>query len=166
MTVNNNSNKVRIRGNGTTNEFPFNFPILRKDTADLLVYRIDLNQAGDYVVTKLILNVDYTVDVVKDLDNDIVGGKVKTNEIPTASQDILIYRSEALTQELDIRNNQRFPEEQVEKSFDKGMMISQRLFEELQRTLRISIFDGEDIDLEIDMSGGLEDTKVLMIKHI
>ena len=139
MTISTVQNSVKLNGDGVTSTFSFNFSLLKSDFSDLFVYKIDVDEeTQEESQTLLTQDIDYSVNVLKDINLNILSGSVALNFIPTVNQKIFILREENLLQETKIIINQKFPEKEIEKSIDKLTLISQQQQAVLDKTLRIS----------------------------
>lgn len=126
MTVPTTSNREQYSGNGVATVFAYNFKIF--ENSDLTVILTDT----DNVDTTLILDTDYSVSGAGDANGNIIypvsGSPLATGEKLT------ILREIPLTQETDLRNQGAWNPEVVEDEFDREVMISQQIQEELNRT--------------------------------
>ena len=120
MSVNTQSNRVRVFTTTENQTIPIQFPF-REDT-DLVVER---NVSGVY--EKLVLSSDYTVSGAGTDD----GGTVSLLTVP-AEVNIRVTRIIDVTQESEYQPNVRLSETQIERDFDKLVMICQQLMTEIQ----------------------------------
>lgn len=129
-TVSTSTNKVIYNGDATSTTFAFSFNIFAK--SDLLVYEIDsLN-----VSHTLALNTDYTVSTTTFPNNGNVvlvgGGGYPT--IPIGAK-LVILRQLPLTQNISISDNSATPAATTNQAYDRSVMISQQLQEQINRSL-------------------------------
>ena len=129
MTVSSTTNKIVYTGNGSTVDFDFTFKIF-KDT-DLTVTKYTIADGTEEVLT---LTTDYTVSI--DGDN---GGTVTTVATLSSAYKLIIQRVLDLTQEADYVENDPFPAETHEEVADRGVMISQQIKEEVDRSLKVDV---------------------------
>lgn len=124
--------RVVATGNGVTTTFAYNFPVFA-DT-DLVITTFDT----DDVPTVLVLNTDYTVTGT---GSGSSGGNVVLTAALTNLYTILILRSRPIVQTTDIRNQGAYFPEIHENAFDSGVMISQQLQEQLNRSMLLKETD-------------------------
>lgn len=129
MTISNTTRVAVFIGNGVTTVFPFTFPIY--DAVDLEV-RLYNRTDNTYVI---IPDSQYSATGI---GPNSVGGAVTYNPggnpIPN-TQLLALYRTVAYTQDTDIRNQDGFYPEVIERQLDKIVMQIQQLAEELDRAL-------------------------------
>ena len=144
MTVSSTSSKSPLyTGNGTTGPWAFAFKTFA--TSELEVVQADA--AGTETV--LALTTDYTVSLNADQNND-PGGEVTTVvAVPNDGSTIIIRWGGEPTQGLGLETAGGFYPEAQENAFDKLSMLVQKLAEELDRSLRVSITAGETVGTEI-----------------
>ncbi len=139
MTVSSEVDSVRYIGAGNLDTYPYNFRIF--DDADLEVITND-----DGELATLELDVDYTVTGAGDAE----GGEIVLDAGNLGNGIIIaIGRNPALTQPTALR--QYGPSfESIEDALDRQVMISQRLRDELNRTIKVSsTIDWSGIDLTL-----------------
>lgn len=155
MTVSSASSKSPLyAGNDTTGPWAFAFKTFA--ASDLEVVRA--NASG--IETVLALTTDYSVSLNAD-QNTNPGGTVTTvATVPTGST-IIVRWAGAATQGLDIQNAGGFYPEVIENSFDKLTMLVQKLAEETERALRVTITAGETVGTEIGGSASARANKYL-----
>lgn len=127
MTVSTNISSVRYQGNGVTNTFSFNGRIFT--SSDLSVDII--TRSTDTVVETLSIS-DYTVSLVSSESAEIV---VSGPKIPSASQDILIYRNIDINQSLRLPTGTVFPASDVESALDRLTILIQDSQDDGSRSL-------------------------------
>lgn len=123
MTISSTTNRVSYTGNGVTTAFSFPYKFLVN--ADLIVYE-------DGVVQ--VITTDYTITGA----GDDAGGTVTFVVAPANGLEIVIVRDPAITQGLDLVENDSLPAESVEDAFDKLTMIAQRLDDRIDRSFVLS----------------------------
>lgn len=134
MTISSTTNRVAYTGNGVTTAFAFPYKFL--DDADLKVYVDDVLKT---------LTTDYTVSG----EGEDSGGTVTFVVAPANSTSVVILRDPAVTQGLDLVENDPLPAESVENAFDKLTMIAQRLDDRLDRAFVLTDSDVSSPDLTI-----------------
>lgn len=125
MTIAVSNNRVQYAGNGVTTAFAFPFRFLAN--ADLVV----ISTTGG-VDTILVLNTGYTVTGA----GNPAGGTVTCTAAPAVGTTLTIYSDPQLEQTVDLVDNGPFPAEVFEGSLDKLTLISRRLKDRIDRTLR------------------------------
>jgi hypothetical protein len=126
MTLATTTNRIAYSGNGVTTAFSFPYYFLAN--GDLVVV---LRDSSGNEVTKTITT-HYTVSGAG-VD---AGGTVTMLTAPASGESLTIYRDPSRLQSLDLVNNDALPAESVEQAFDKGVMISQRLNDRIDRSVR------------------------------
>lgn len=134
MTISSTTNRVSYTGNGVTTAFAFGYRFLAN--ADLKVY-----QDG----TLKTITTHYTVSGA----GDDSGGTVTFLTAPANLEEIVIIRDPAITQGLDLVENDPLPAESVEDSLDKLTMIAQRLDDRIDRSFVLSDAAVTSTDLTI-----------------
>lgn len=130
MTVSTQTAKSQYTGNGVTTAFTGSFPILDQTHISVIL----TSTAG--VDTTQTLTTDYTVSGV--------GGSTFTVTFlsaPASGVRVTIARNVPLTQELDLVENDEFPSAEIEKAYDKNVMIAQQVNEGQARSLKIPLTD-------------------------
>ena len=122
MTISSTTNRVSYTGNGVTTAFSFPYKFLVN--ADLKVYLEGVLQT---------ITTHYTVTGA----GEDSGGTVTFLTAPTNAYEVVILRDPAITQGLDLVENDPLPAEDVENAFDKLTMICQRLQDQVDRTLGV-----------------------------
>lgn len=139
MTVSSTNNKNRYEGNGVTTAFAFTGRIY--SASDIAVDII--TRATDAFVETLTLTTHYTVT--------ITGPEAATvtitapAKIPSVTQDLLIRRSLAQTQTVDLPTGTRFPAVSVENALDKVTTLVQDLSENLERVVQLPITSSDTV---------------------
>ena len=134
MTISSTVTRVNYVGNSVTDDF--SFPYKFSANSDLIVYVADVLQ---------VITTNYTVTGAG-LD---AGGTVTFLVAPPAGNSVIIIRSPALTQGLDLVENDPLPAESVENAFDKLTMIAQRLSDKAGRSFVLSDSAVSTVNLDI-----------------
>lgn len=125
MTLSTTTNRIQYSGNGATTGFSFPYYFLLD--ADLVV--IVTSSAG--VETVNTLTTDYTISGA----GAQAGGTVTMLTAPASGETLTIYRDAAVTQDLDLVENDPLPAEEIEERLDKLTMLVQRTKDRLDRAL-------------------------------
>lgn len=128
MTLSTTTNRVSFAGNGVTTVFSFPYYFLAN--ADLVV--ILRSSAG--VETVKTITTHYTVSGA----GAPAGGSVTMITAPATGETLTIYRDPAITQDLDLVENDPMPAEEIEERVDKLTMIVQRHEDRLDRAVTLS----------------------------
>lgn len=137
MTVATEANYVTYPGDGVAVTFPFTFPVY--DADHLQVYLQD----DTTLVLVAVNTADYSVTGIGNEN----GGSVVMDTAPPADNILLIARIVPLTQDLDVLNQGGFYPENVEREFDITQMQVQQVQEQLDRSVRGQLAEGEWPDL-------------------
>ncbi len=129
MTISSETNRVSYTGNGVTTAFSFPYYFLADE--DLVVISRNISSG---VETVKAITTDYTVAGALSSG----GGTITMLSAPTSAVKLSIYRDPAVTQALDLVENDPLPAESVERAFDRGVMIAQRLNDRLDRAVRLT----------------------------
>lgn len=136
MTVATSSNRVDYTGNGSTTVFSFSFRIF--ENSDIVV-----TQATDEgVETELTLGTDYTVSGAGSYN----GGSITLATALTSGYSLTIQRVLEITQETDLRNQGQFFAETHEDVFDRLIMITQQLQEQIDRSAKLPVTNTSDAE--------------------
>lgn len=127
MTVASNNSRQAYTGNGATTVYAFSYPFLA--ATDLQVY-----VAG---VLKT-LTTDYTVSGTAPYPS---GANVTFLSAPANGAAILIVRVVPYTQTLDIVENDPLPAASLEQRLDANVMMTQQIYEIIQRCIQIPVTD-------------------------
>lgn len=127
MTISSISNRVSYAGNGSTTAFAVPYPFFAGD--ELLVI-IETDSDGSEATQTL--TTDYTVS----------GGSGSTGTVtmvtaPASGETLHIIRDTDAVQETDLVNNSAMDAEVLEDALDRRAMREQRLFEHIERALRV-----------------------------
>lgn len=123
-------------GNGSTVTFSYDFKI--SDDADLTVTVLAVDGITSTVKT---LNVDYTVTGAGNPN----GGSIEMTVAPAAGELLTITRAVVLSQEIDLQNRKAVSPEVLETGFDKLTQIAQDHQEQLDRSLKVDLFEEADL---------------------
>lgn len=138
MTISTTASRIEYAGNGTTTAFAFPYRFLAN--GDLKVYLI--NTAGTPVLRAETTHYSLTGA------GDNGGGTVTMGTAPALGETLVIFRDPALTQTVDLTENDRLPvETAVEQPLDRLTMIAQFTRDKLGRALVLS-----DGDMDADMT--------------
>jgi len=119
-------------GNDATTVFPFAFKVFT--AADLRV----VNTSALGVESDLELDVDYTVELNTNQDNDPGGSVTRLEALPTGER-LTITSNVAALQPLVLTNNGGFYPRVINDAFDKITIIAQQLIEQVGRSLKLPI---------------------------
>jgi len=136
MTISTTASRISYNGNGTT--VAFSFPYRFLTNADLTVIRV----AANGTETTLALGTDYTVTGA----DDDAGGTVTCVTAPVSGARLVIYRSVAITQEVDYITGDSFPAETHERALDRLTMVAQQLQDAVDRSAKLSETSTADAD--------------------
>lgn len=141
MTVENTNNKMTPQQMGESLEYPFTFTVLLFDpTEEEAKAGIKATvQSDNGEAIELIYGSDDTNGYNVELNPTGLGGKVIVNDKRSTSDFITIYRKYSLKQEADFQDFNAAPADTTEQCFDKGLMVSQQLQEELSRAIKVPI---------------------------
>lgn len=143
MSVFDNDNKM-LKDCSDVLSYPFTFKIF-KDT-DLKVSLVNPETQEE---TPLVLGVDYEVKISRISD----GGSVELYEAHPGYQ-LYAYRELELIQPEEVPTEGYFPESTIEDALDRGIMISQQLQEQLDRSAQLSGYsDTQKIAFEDPVDG-------------
>ncbi len=131
MTVSSTTTRKSANGNGSDDEFPYDFKIFDDDDITVII-RTD-STGAETVKTK---TTHYTVSGV----GSASGGNVTftSGNIPASGETVVLLRTTARTQLTDYVANDPFPAESHEDALDKLTFITQELEEQLGRSLKVS----------------------------
>lgn len=132
MTISSTTNRVSYTGNGVTTAFAFSYPFQsQSDLKVLLVLIADGTETLQTITTHYTISGSTTNGVYPS------GGTVNMVSAPSSSYKLVIYREPALTQTIDLVENDALPAETLEQGLDKAVLISQRLDERLDRAVTL-----------------------------
>lgn len=136
MTISTTASRISYNGNGVT--VAFSFPYRFLTNADLVVIRV----AASGAETTLVLGTDYTVAGA----DDDAGGTVTCTTAPASGTRLVIYRSVAITQEVDYITGDSFPAETHERALDRLTMVAQQLQDAVDRSAKLPETSTADAD--------------------
>jgi hypothetical protein len=147
MSVTNQTNKTHGTGNGSKQDYDFDFKIF--DATEIYVYLIAANGT---VTGPLSLNTDYTVSI----NDSTEGGTVTFTTAPTAAQTWFIKRVVPFTQTAVIPSEGTLPGKQIENQLDLMMMALIQVNETVGRGITIPpTFLGSNPTLPLPVTGYL-----------
>ncbi len=120
-------------GNGTTTEFAFAFKVF--EASDLVVSR-----ASDDDEATLVLNVDYSVSLNSDQDNN-PGGKITLTAPLEEGANLAIISGVPYDQTAIFTNKGGFYPETLNECYDKLCILCQQLLEECSRAIKVGAAD-------------------------
>ena len=128
MTISSTTNRVSYAGNGSTTIFSFPYKFLAN--SDLIVIEVTDSTGAEVIKT---ITTHYTVSGA----GASIGGSVTMLVAPATGKTLVIVRSPALTQGLDLVENDSLPAESVEEALDRSTMIHQRTRELVDRSVTL-----------------------------
>jgi chemotaxis protein histidine kinase CheA len=130
MTISTTTVKNSYSGDGTTTQFNYTFKILDDDDITVII-----RSAAGTETTKT-KTTHYTVAGVGDAN----GGSITftSGNIPTSTETVVLIRDTDQTQSIDYIANDPFPAETHEEGLDRGVILSQELQEEVDRSIKLS----------------------------
>lgn len=158
MSLETTTNRSEYSGNGVTTVFSFPYYFLAN--ADLIVI-LRNNTTGVGVVQTITTNYTVTGAGLE------AGGSVTMIVAPPSGYTLIIYRSPAIKQEKDFRENDSMPAEQIEEAYDLLTMITQRLSEQITRGLRAAeeaVLGSFSLFLPTDLNASGSEGKTLIVK--
>lgn len=145
MTISTTTSRKSFTGAGTTGPFAFPYTLLAQ--ADLVVLSVN-NATG--VSTLLVLNTDYTLAGSADsVGRYVAGANISTTVAVAAGTTLVAYTDPALTQTLDLVENDPLPAEQIEKAFDHDVLLEQRTRDLQLRSLHLPDSDSSGVSMEL-----------------
>jgi hypothetical protein len=123
-------------GNGSTTVFSYTFKVA--DEADLVVTVLSADGGTETVKT---LTTDYTVSGV----GNAGGGSITMLVAPVTGEKLTITRSVDLDQEVDLQNRGSVNPQTLEDSLDKLTQIAQDQQQQLDRSLKVDLFETADL---------------------
>jgi len=131
MTVSSTTTRKSASGDGSNDEFPYDFKIFDDDDITVII-RTD-STGAETVKTK---TTHYAVSGV----GSASGGNVTftSGNIPASGETVVLIRNTARTQLTDYVANDPFPADSHEDALDKLTFITQELEEQLGRSLKVS----------------------------
>jgi hypothetical protein len=141
MTVTSSTSKSRATGNGVTTAFTGSFRIL--DESHVKVTHTS-TVGVDTVKT---ITTDYTV-------SGVGGSSFTVTHLvaPASGVVVTLSRNVPATQELDLVENDDMPADELEKSFDKDVMLIQQIKEAQDRSIRFPVSDSTSLSAELPVA--------------
>jgi len=132
MTVSTTIIKNLYTANGSTANFAYQFKIIQD--SDLEVF-IRTDATGAESAAK-VLGTDYSMTGA----GVSTGGSITflSGKIPISGQTVVLRRNVPKTQVIDYIANDPFPAETHEEGLDRGIMVAQQNFEEVERSIKLS----------------------------
>ena len=138
MTVSTTQTKVIYQGDGSTRHWAYTFPIMAEEHIALYV----TNPEGQ---TQRIQSGYQVNSREKIVVYPVQGAPLKGGE------KIALMRKTPLTQELDLVDNGGFFPENIEKSFDRSVLVEQELLEQLERAVKMPETASGNIDFTYEI---------------
>lgn len=135
MTISSVINRASFTGDGSTTSFSFPYPVLL--AADLKVY-----QNG----TLKTITTHYTLSGSAPYTS---GTNIQFLSAPAADDEIVVLRDPAITQTLDLVENDPLPVESLEQSLDRRTMVEQRLSDRIDRSFHLPDSDVSGASTEL-----------------
>lgn len=133
MTVPSTVTKVSYTGDGVTYNWPITFNISGITSSEVEVYLVDVASE-----ISTLLESNYSVDLaVPEVIYPVSGDPI------TSDYQILLVRKLQLTQDTDYKNQGSLPAETIEEGSDRVVMMIQQLQEQIDRTIKADISQGE-----------------------
>ena len=138
MTVSTTQTKVIYQGDGQTQQWAYTFPVMKEDHITIYVTTKDGQTRR--------IESDYQVDPIeKHVVYPVLGVPLEMGE------KIALMRKTPLTQNLDLVDNGGFFPENIEKSFDRGVLVEQELLEQLDRAVKMPETASDNIDFTYEI---------------
>jgi len=131
MTISNQTVQIREQGNGSKTDFDFPFPIAL--SSELKVWKITRATDAKTTSDPLVLGTDYTVTI----NTSTEGGTVTYTTAPASTEDSFITRELDYTQPTVFPRVNVFPEDTVEKTYDRNVKLIQQINRETNRALKL-----------------------------
>lgn len=130
MTISTTTIKNSYSGDGSQTVFAYTYKIL--DAGDIEV----IIRASNGTETTKTITTHYTVSGV----GSSSGGNVTftAGNIPASTETVVLRRSTAQTQSVDLVENDPFTAETVEGAFDRSILVAQELQEQIDRAIKLS----------------------------
>lgn len=144
-TVSSTTSKIIYSGNGVTTVFSFPFNIYL--TSDLSVQKLVVATG---VLTTLSLNIDYTVTLSHSAPTT---GTITLGVALPAGTNLVILRSIPYTQLISIADNSPTPASVTNQAYDRGVMLSQQLLEQVSRSILQNAFSTTNLTFPSPVAG-------------
>ena len=138
MTVSTTQTKVIYQGDGRNRQWAYTFPTMKEEHISVYVTTKDGQTRrieSDYQVDSREKNVVYPV----------LGDPLEIGE------KIALMRKTPLIQDLDLVDNGGFFPENIEKSFDRSVLVEQELLEQLERAVKMPETASGNIDFTYEI---------------
>ena len=132
MTISSTTNRVSYTGNGVTTAFAFSYPFQAQ--SDLKVLLVLISTGAETLQT---ITTHYTISGTTTNGVYASGGTINMVTAPSALYKLVIYRDPALTQTIDLVENDALPAETLEQGLDKAMLVNQRTRELTERAITL-----------------------------
>jgi len=140
MTISSTANRTSTAGDGSATAFSFPYLFLANDDLKVILV-VDSTS----VETTQTISTHYTVAGV----GVAAGGTVTMVTAPASGETLVIIREEQYTQGLDLVENDPFPSDLVEQQFDILTMLTQRLKDITDRSVKLSDGDTSGANLTL-----------------
>ena len=127
-SVTSNTSKVIFNGTGNVTGYPFTFPVY--NATDLVVQNYNTTTGN---VTNLTLNSNYTVTLTNSTTPN--NGTVNLTSALANGTQLVIFRQLPFTQQISLSDNEATPAKTYEEGYDRSVMLSQQLQEQLNRAI-------------------------------
>ena len=130
MTISTTTIKNSFAGNNSTSAFTYTFKISAASEMQVII-----RSSGGTETVKT-LTTHYTISGV----NNSGGGTVTftAGNIPVTGETVILRRDTAITQTMDLIDNDPMSADTIETAHDKSIAISQELQEEIDRSIKLS----------------------------
>lgn len=132
MSITNPLNKKTYTLDGATTVFAYDFFIY----ADSEMTATVTNKTTGAITATLVLNVDFTVSGA---GNTNFGNVTLIGNLYDSDEDLVLLRVIPFTQELAFKDNIRTPQATWSEGYDRAVMLSQQLKEEVDRSIKVNI---------------------------
>lgn len=148
-TVTSTTNQITYAGDGATSTFSFTFNVYNSASEnDLVVNKVVLSTG---VTTTLTINVDYTVLLTHSIPSP--GTITLTAGALPIGTTLSILRQLPITQQVNIANNSATPASTTNQVYDRAIMISQQLQQQINRAVLQSVLSTSSITFPSAVSG-------------
>ncbi len=132
MSVTNASNKITYVLDGVTSVFAYDFKIF----ADSEMTATITNVATGAITATLVLTTDFTVSGA----GDAGGGNVTLlGNLYSIDEKLVLLREVPYTQEILFKDNEATPKATWAEGYDRAVMLSQQLKEEVDRSIKVNV---------------------------
>lgn len=148
-TVTSTSNQVIYAGDGTSTNFNFSFNVFNTASENDLVVSKQVVATG--AITTLVLNTDYTISLTHAIPSP--GSITLTGGALAIGTNLSILRQLPLTQQVNISDNSATPAATTNSVYDRAIMITQQLQQQLTRAILQNIFSTTQVSLPAGVAG-------------